>query len=112
MEGLNPNGNRLSYKNLTIEFDFEIREARLIQNVIVVIFNATKAPNSNGQFQNCRAFNMRGELLWIAEHPTNETADFYLSFAPGKELELWNFAGYKCLLNLKDGRLLEAHFTK
>ena len=97
-----------------VKFDLAhtIRDARIIENLAVVIFKFTDEIPRHRQFNNCQAFDRNGKLIWTAEHPTNTTADFYVEFMDSKKNKLWNFGCFVCELDFKNGKLIKAVFTK
>jgi hypothetical protein len=64
------------------------------------------------QFRNLEAFTFSGERVWTAEHPTSETADVYVEFVSTSPLVVWDFACYRCGIDLSNGRLIESEFAK
>ena|SRR5687767_14713520 len=104
--------NFLIIDNLIFHLNHIIRDARLIDNKAVVIFKYDDSVPRHSQFNNLHAFNQKGELIWKAEHPTNETADFYLDFISPESNKLWNFGCFICEIDFNTGKLLTAEFTK
>lgn len=94
------------------ELEHRIKDVRIIDNLAVVIYDFDENAPRHRQFQNCKAFNNNGELIWTAEHPTNMTADSYVEFMKGRGNKLWNFGGFICELDFKNGTLKNAVFTK
>ena len=94
------------------ELDYQIRDARIIDNLAIVIYRFDDSVPRHRQFNNCQAYNDKGELIWTAEHPTNTSADFYIEFMDSKPNKLWNFGCFVCELDFKTGKLLKADFTK
>ncbi|WP_320051766.1 hypothetical protein [uncultured Acetobacteroides sp.] len=95
-----------------LEMEFSIKDARIIDNKAIVIFDFNDLVPKHRQFNNCRAFDNNGDLIWIAEHPTNTSADFYVEFMDSKSNKLWNFSCFICQLDYKTGRLIKSEFTK
>ena len=101
-----------------IEFDTGWRELphpildfRRIGNRILVIYDYMDFPRWR-QAHNLVAYDVDGNELWTAAHPTNETADCYTNFMSDEPLWIGNFAGFKCQIDLANGKLLEVVFTK
>lgn len=110
---------RIEFKNKalkiddqTYELDHQIRDARIIGDLAVVIFSFDESIPKYRQFNNCQAFDKTGKLIWTAEHPTNTTADFYVEFMDSKNNKLWNFGCFICEIDFKTGKLIQADFTK
>ena len=94
--------------------NYPVIDARKIGARIVVIFDRDAGPSWR-QFQNLHAFDLEGNLLWKAAHPTSETADCYVAFSDGtsrNSLVVYNFQGFDCHIDLKTGKLIESRFTK
>lgn len=94
------------------ELEHRISEVRIIENLAIVIYDFDDNAPKHRQFQNCKAFDENGELIWTAEHPTNTTADSYVEFMSGSENKIWNFGCFICELDFKNGKLKNAVFTK
>lgn len=91
---------------------YPIHSAAFIEGVVVLVYRYDAAADQPGQFQNLRGFSPAGELLWIAEHPTNTSADTYVDLLSEVPLRASNFAGYVCEIDPRTGRILHATFTK
>ena len=109
---------KLRFKGKTVELDeqkwdveYPIHDARLIEETVVIIYEYMSGPGHR-QFRNLEAFDLQGKKLWTAEHPSNMTADVYVDFQKEKPLTLWNFGCYICEIDLANGKLLKAQFTK
>jgi len=94
------------------ELEYRIKDVRIIDDLAVVIYDFDENAPRHKQFQNCQAFDNNGDLIWIAEHPTNTSSDFYVEFMKGRENKLWNFGCFICELNFKNGKLINSDFTK
>ena len=94
------------------ELEHRIKDVRIIDSLAVVIYDFDENVPRHRQFQNCKAFDSNGELIWTAEHPTNMTADSYVEFMKGRGNKLWNFGCFICELDFKNGKLKNAVFTK
>lgn len=112
MEKLYFIANRLKIDGRSIELPYNIQEARIIEDRIVVIYKYDQLVDKTGQFQNCVAFDKNGNELWVAEHPTNNGNDVYINFMGPTDNRLWNFACFNCTLDFKTGKLTDAVFTK
>ena len=111
--------NKVASNNRTLiidrkEFtlDHPIHQVRIIENLAIVIYDFDDSAPKHTQFQNCKAFDDDGKLIWTAEHPTNSAADSYVEFMNETDDKLWNFACFVCELNFKNGRLKNAVFRK
>lgn len=104
-------GKQLQLDETVLDLKHPILDVRQFSDRIVVIFDYMDFPKWR-QARNLRAFNLQGKELWIAEHPTNETADCYVNFMKDDPLTVGNFAGYRCIIDTSTGKLLESVFTK
>ena len=94
------------------ELEHRIKHVRIIGDLAVVIYDFDENAPRHRQFKNCKAFDIIGNLIWTAEHPTNMTADSYVEFMKGHGNKLWNFGGFICELDFKNGKLKNSVFTK
>lgn len=94
-----------------LDLPFPVTDARLIGGRIVVLYDPMSGPRFR-QFPNVEAYGPGGERLWVARHPTSETADVYVQFLSTTPLRLHSFAGFECELDPATGRIVPAVFTK
>ena len=92
------------------ELEHRIKEVRIIENLAIVVYDFDENAPTHRQFQNCKAFDENGKLVWTAEHPTNMTSDSYVEFM--KENRIWNFGCFICELDFRNGKLKNTIFTK
>lgn len=95
-----------------IELEHRIKDAKIINEIIVVIFDFDENAPKHRQFKNCIALDQDGKKLWTAEHPTSSTSDFYVNFIKGQKNWLWNFSCYECEVDFTNGKLKNVIFTK
>ena len=103
---------KLKIDGKELELEFTINDARLINNLAIVIYKFDNSVPKNRQFQNCKAYDKDGMLVWTAEHPTNTTADSYVEFMNRNDNRIWNFGCFICEIDFDNGKLLSARFTK
>lgn len=108
---LDKEGHQLLIKGEWKEMPHPILDARQVGRRIIVIYDYMDFPKWR-QAHNLVAYDLNGNELWTAEHPTNTTADCYVNFLSESPLIVDNFAGYKCIINESSGRLIESRFTK
>ena len=79
----------------------------------IVLYDYMDFPKDE-QAKNLRAYNEKGDIIWIAEHPTKAINDCYTEIKVNDEKTLvaYNFACYICIINIKNGRLINYEFTK
>jgi hypothetical protein len=112
METLEFNNSSIIIDGKRFQLSYPVNDARIVDGKAIIIFKAIDGIAKLRQFQNCHAYDNKGQLLWIAEHPTNGTSDLYLNFVDATTNRLWNFAGFVCELNFDTGKLKEVVFTK
>ncbi len=112
MKNLTFEGRRLKIDDISIHLDYNIAETRIINDLAIVILKFDELAPKHRQFQNCIALDKSGKQIWIAEHPTNQSADSYVNFMGTHDNRLWNFGCYVCSLDFNTGKLLNAEFTK
>ena len=96
MKSLEFSENYLKLDGKSFELEFNIADARIIDNKAIVIYKFDELAPKHGQFNNCQAFDSVGTLIWTAEHPTNGSSDSYVNFM--NENKLWNFGCFVCTL--------------
>ena len=104
-------GKTLDIGAKTFELEYPIHDAFVSKDRIIVLFDHM-AQREAGQFNNLVAINRDGDRIWVAEHPTTTTSDVYIEIVEKDPLIVWNFAGYRCTIDVDDGKLIEARFTK
>jgi hypothetical protein len=110
MKSLEFSDNNLDIDGTSFELEYNIEDARIIDNKVIVIYKFDELVPKHRLFNNCQAFDSNGTLLWTAEHPTNASADFYVNFI--MDNKLWNFGCFVCTCDFSTGKLLNAQFTK
>ncbi len=96
------------------DVEYPVLAAKLVDKLVLVITDYMAHPK-HATARNLAAYSSVGERLWVAENPTSEGADAYVSFLGAPKdgaIHVHNFAGYDCTVRLSDGKLLEARFTK
>jgi hypothetical protein len=93
------------------DFNRHILDARRIKDRIVVVFDYMSFPRDQ-QAKNLQAFNLKRELLWVAEHPTEKRNDTYTHISTEEPLVVSNFASFQCEIDLETGKLNGSVFTK
>lgn len=104
-------GNEISVQGHKWRVPYVIAQAVLAGNRVLVLYGYMTGIRDR-QFQNFEAFTPDGVRLWIAEHPTSETADAYVRITSVTPLQASNFVGYDCTLDETNGKILEKKFTK
>lgn len=107
---INFKDNILEIDGKDFELDFPIRTAKRIDDLVVVIFDDSDKVPRYSQHQNCRAFDLKGNHIRTAEHPTNKNTDYYIDFM--EKDKLWNFACFVCEVDFRNGKLIDTQFTK
>lgn len=104
-------GTEVTIGNAKWSVPYSILQATRIGDRVLVLYDWMTGP-SHRQFQNLEAYTLEGVRLWTAEHPTNATADAYVKIVSASPLRVFSFAGYECLLDIKNGKILHAEFTR
>ncbi len=112
MKILNHRDSVVTIDGKSFQLEYHVNDARIVEGRAVIIFKDSSGIGRLRQFQNCHAYNDEGELLWVAEHPTNRTNDLYLNFVDKDTNRLWNFACFTCELDFSTGKLKDVLFTK
>jgi hypothetical protein len=104
-------GQSVSVAGKTWQAPWPVVQAVVIDGRVILLYDYMAGPKHR-QFQNLEAFSFSGERLWTAEHPTSETADAYVEILSTSPFLVWDFACYRCTIDLSTGRLIAAQFTK
>jgi len=110
-------GNVLRIEGKDIELPYCILDATMIEGSILVIYDYMEF-NKNNAASNLVRIDSEGNQIWVAENPTGQQTDAYTNFnreVKAQEINSLvanNFSGYYCSINLTDGKLLNAQFTK
>lgn len=109
-------GTRLTVSGKILELPHKILDAAEIDGQILVIYDYMEFPK-NEPATNLVCIDKTGAEIWRAQNPTGRQTDAYTSFyreiaARSGCVAVNNFSGYFCEVNLTDGTLVSAQFTK
>ncbi|HWY52295.1 MAG TPA: hypothetical protein VNW72_12515 [Chthoniobacterales bacterium] len=104
-------GRTVSVAGKTWQAPWPVTQAAVIDDRVILLYDYMAGPRDR-QFQNLEAFNSSGQHLWTAQHPTAEKPDTYVKILSTSPFLAWNFACYKCTIDVSSGRLVKALFTK
>jgi hypothetical protein len=93
------------------EVPYSIKDVRVVGDRLAVLFDYMAGPLHH-QFRNLFGYDLRGTQMWVAEHPSSDTADVYVQFMDGDPLVVWSLACFVCVIDPQSGRLIKATFTK
>jgi len=100
------------------QFDlpYSILDAEEMGEFVYVIYDYMEF-NKNSVANNLVCINQLGEVVWVAENPTNQSNDAYTNFMriklKGSEyIAVNNFVGVSCLIECSTGKCLKTEFTK
>lgn len=110
MNTIDFNKSTIHINGKSFDLGLPIKRAKMIKNLVIVIFDLDQVESSYSQIKNCKAYDKDGNLIWVADHPTNTSSDFYQDF--NENNLLWNFCGLLCQLDFSTGKILNTHFTK
>ena len=103
--------HRIKVDDAFWDFGRPILAACRIGDRVIVIFDYMSFPKPQ-QARNLMAYDLSQKLLWVAEHPTTERTDTYVSFISETPLRVCNFASYTCEIDVETGKIRHATFTK
>lgn len=108
-------GNHINIGKISWKVKYNILDLMLCEGRILMIYNYMQYLKGEVA-HNLEAYTFDGRLIWTAENPEVGATDAYTNFYRGNLLSstitVGNFAGYKCVINIKDGKLIKAEFTK
>jgi hypothetical protein len=116
-------GMRLSFEEKTLvtntgnlHLPHSILDAIESEGALLVIYDHMEFPK-NQPAPNLVRIDEKGKQLWEAENPTGSQTDAYTKFnrtvkaSPGN-IAAYNFSGYYCVIDISNGKLIDAQFTK
>tara|TARA_B100001094_G_scaffold331856_1_gene401641 strand:- start:3029 stop:3385 length:357 start_codon:yes stop_codon:yes gene_type:complete len=110
--------NKFYINNEVVTLDNEIMELHMIKDKILVLLQPGKVAI---HYKNMRAFDLKGNLLWIADLPSvpdyfpgvcRSKLDFYWNITNKDPLEVSTFSCWACKIDLNTGKILKQDFTK
>ncbi len=110
------NDNVLNKDGRDIVLKHAILDATEVEGEFFVIFDHMEFPK-NEVAKNLVKIDSKGKEIWTAENPTNLQTDAYTNFCGTEKpkegtVTVNNFAGYYCEINMANGKLENAEFTK
>ena len=106
-------GDHVQIGKSSWKVEFPIRDAVVLGDKVILLYDPDSPEAIRfRQFKNLVAYNVHGEKLWTAEHPTNETAAVYVNLMSSNPLRVWNFGCFVCEIDPANGKLIKAEFTK
>lgn len=106
-----PVAGRVLVKGAWWDLDRPVLDARLVRGKVVVIFDRASYPRGKAA-PNLVAFNLKQELLWVADNPTGHKTDGYAGFLSESPLKVANFAGLNCRIDVETGKINKILFTE
>jgi len=110
--GLQFSGQRIDIDDIAFNVEYLIQDAVLIKDRVIILYDASAAPSPYGQFNNLVAYDLNGNKLWTAEHPTNDSSDHYTAISKSAPLTVNNWQGFECAIDLASGKIIHKAFTK
>ena len=103
-------GTDLIISGKRYKMDYPIDDIVEYDDRIVILF-VYSSYEGIGQFKNLLAVDRDGNEIWRADHPTTDSSSAYVKINNTNPLLAWNFTGYKCSINLENGRIVDVVFT-
>jgi hypothetical protein len=110
--GIQYSGQQINIGNIAFNVEYRIKEAVLINDRVIVLYDPDAAPSPYGQFNNLVAYDLNGNKLWIAEHPTNDSGDHYTAISTSLPLTVHNWEGFECAIDPISGKVAQKIFIK
>ncbi len=105
-------GRTLDVKGKSIELEYPVRDAFMLGDKIIVLFDPNAYIEKFGQFRNLIALTEDGDRLWSAELPTNQSGDTYFRVSSRNPLVANSFHSFDCEIDESTGRIRKKVFTK
>lgn len=104
--------NIISINNNDYKLEFSIKEAFLLDDKVIVLFDPDSYISKFGQFRNLIALDKFGKTIWIAELPTTSSGDCYYMVVSRSPLIANSFQSYTCEIDPETGRIKNKIFYK
>ena len=105
-------GNSLIVGECSWQVEYPILQAIPIGERIIVLYDPDAHQEKFGQFPNLVAFNHKGEKLWAAQLPTNESGDCYWRIYVKDGLMADSFKSFSCQIDEASGNIQSKVFYK
>jgi hypothetical protein len=115
-------GKSLEVDGRTLETRWAVQQAYAIGNKIIVLLDVFSTVDGlprdihemrkSPRERNLQCFCENGQLLWEAEFPEDDGADYYYSVTPSTPLIASSFSSYRCEIDLNTGKVLRREFYK
>lgn len=105
-------GRTLRIGSLEVELEFPIAEAFACGDIVIVLLRHDADSRTFGQFPNLVGLTERGERSWVAELPTTDSGDTYVSVSSRQPLVATSWSCHRCTLDPRSGRIVGRVFTK
>jgi hypothetical protein len=105
-------GNTVKINGEIVSLDYTVKEAFVVNELVIVLFDPDANLGKQGQFRNLVALHPTGELAWIAEFPTSKVSDVYYRISSQQPLKVASFSSYECEISPETGRIVSKSFFK
>lgn len=108
-----PDGESLVVGRNMFRLAHRIKDAFLVADRVIVLFDGGSVMKQWGQFANLVAIEpTTGEQLWEAELPTTTTGDLYYKIASHDPLVAYSVKSFACTIDTNTGAITEKEFFK
>lgn len=113
MISLSYEGNILSVNKKQIECSQNIKEAFVVDDVVVVLLDPDAKTDKKKKYKNLLAYNANARCVWVADLPNSRMAnDAYWKVQSKVPLLVSTFSSYDCEIDLRSGKIKESVFYK
>ena len=105
-------GSVLQLGDSRFDLEYRIRDAFLLGDKVVVLYDPDAQAGPFGQFPNLVAFSLQGHKLWTAQLPTTQSGDSYYQISSRMPLVADSVYSYQCQLSEFDGKIIRREFLK
>jgi len=102
----------LYINNRLVTLDYPIKEAFTLSDKIIVLSDPDSNLGKDGQFKNLICLDKRGNIVWVAEMPTDKNSDVYYKISKRNPLTVYSFCSFECEIDIKNGTIKRKIFFK
>jgi hypothetical protein len=95
-----------------VQTRFPVLLAVALSDVVVVVLDPDANLGGSGTFANLIAYDSAGSQRWIAQTPTTNTGDCFLSIESVEPLTALSWSGFLCTVDPLTGTLIDRQFVK
>ncbi len=99
---------------LAVEAQLPVLALTVCRGLVVVLYDPDAGLGRPGQFENLRAYDAEGAEVWRASLPSSTSSDCFVALTGGGPFTVGtsSFSGYRLILDVETGAVIESEFNK